>query len=285
MVLAAAVAGVLAVSPSPGCGPYTTRDVSVLDAKHRWRVIEDESFRCRDAVLATDDGGKTWRTIYRAPRTVNRGTIAPILRTSVRAGVIFPPHLRGYRRPALVTTNGGRTWKRTGAIGRSNADFAIAGRGDRVYEVSRFGIARITNWPRGPLSRRFVWRDTPALHLAALYRPPWFAVHRTSTGIVTVAAPRVAAPQTLAVVRVTGSRVRTQLLPDASRWITDTGGNAVRDDDVSILIRGRRIEICAIAARQGPPKAIDVGTVGWESRDGGATWDVVAACSPTFPDP
>lgn len=105
------------------------------DARHGWQSRET-------GVYATDDGGKTWRRVYRmyAQR---------VLRVSAQRGVISIGPAGGCEctQRQLYTGDGGRTWHVTRALSKR-----FAGQGAAIYTWSGDVVSR-ASWPPAHATR------------------------------------------------------------------------------------------------------------------------------------
>gem|GEM_PF-1849194 len=111
-------------STASGCLSFPLRAVDFVDATHGFagggnRFHGNPPFQ---AVLATDDGGRQWSTVYTEKRVVGR-PIAQLLFTSPSSGLAVTGTVSiGGNGPVqgtvLRTTDGGRTWAQVGAGAR-----------------------------------------------------------------------------------------------------------------------------------------------------------------------
>jgi hypothetical protein len=210
--------------PVPALPGYTSR----LDAKHVWQSRED-------GVYSTDDGGRHWRRIYPA-------YAVRVDRLSATAGVISvgaaaPPCGCSTRR--LWTSNNGRTWRTTTAVG---GDFE--GRGSSLYWWA--GGTLSLAGPPFTSSRRLVTADGEIVDAATV-----------PGGVAALVDRRSKAPQ---VILAQGAAAQIVTLPPGP------SAGVVRSIDAAgatVVVTGRDYS--------SPGDGADPPLV-WRSRDGGETW-------------
>jgi hypothetical protein len=137
---------------------FRPRDASWLDARHAWAPnYYVNHWSCSDAhparggdsrVCATEDGGKTWRTIFHGGNY-----IFDVARTSLKAGIVSTG---AYGHSEYWTIDGGAHWYSTGTvydgpepIGSSKGRPIFRGRGHVLFWMRSVGdtIWRVTPWP------------------------------------------------------------------------------------------------------------------------------------------
>jgi hypothetical protein len=209
-----------------------SRYASFADAKHGWQGRED-------GVYSTDDGGRSWRRIYKAPAV-------RVVRTSATAGVIsvgLPASSCNCATTQLITLDGGRTWTRTRAI---SGDFE--GRGSSLYWWDAGTLQRVVNWPAGA-----------ALRSRVVAHPDGTIVSAASgAGGVAALVDRGAKPPQVIVSH--GSAAQTVTLPDAGPGVVARTLSAAGP---ALTVRGR-----SYAAPSTAPDPL----VQWRSTNGGASW-------------
>jgi hypothetical protein len=149
VVNAALVFAVTASALPPGAKRY----VSWSDARHGW-VPNHRTFRCADAhpeavwegtVCATENRGRTWRTIFRGGNY-----IFAALRTSTRAGVVSTG---AHGHTQFWTRDNGRHWFVSNVIAGYGALGAtppvVVGRAHHLYWAipGETTVFRVTPWP------------------------------------------------------------------------------------------------------------------------------------------
>jgi hypothetical protein len=158
-VVAALAGASVLVSAGAASTAFRPRDASWLDARHGWAPNYYIShWSCSDAhpprgasdsrVCATEDGGKTWRTIFHGGNY-----IFDVARTSLQAGIVSTG---AYGHNEYWTIDGGAHWYSTGAvydgpepIGSTKGMPIFRGRGRVLFWMRRLGdtIWRVTPWP------------------------------------------------------------------------------------------------------------------------------------------
>jgi hypothetical protein len=217
--------------------------LSFADGLHGWASREE-------GVFATDDGGRTWRSIY--PRSA-----AVVVRTSSTAGIIVTGDQAaacGCRTVRLWTGDGGATWNRTGAAQGSG----LVGSGGTLWW-----------WRGGALFRAVAWPPPPATGLRgqrmARTAGAIVDVKPVPGGVLALASNRLAGlgfdqsprlllvqadqAQVLRLPRVGGDVIVRSL---AVSWPSAT----VTASDVTAFTRGEQ------------------GVVTWSTSDGGRSWTV-----------
>jgi hypothetical protein len=123
---------------------------SWLDTQHAWRTDWGPGSDRPARLLATNDGGATWRRIRQA------GLIFRPVRTSLRTGAVqLENDLR-------ATSDGGRTWRAvTRQIGFPMGDRRVitwGGTGTAFFYATRDTLYRVRPWPlrRGSAIRRTI---------------------------------------------------------------------------------------------------------------------------------
>jgi len=273
----AALALATATAALPGAAPGCTMRVktSWADARHGWELrTDDTGTRCGDRLYATDDRGRTWRVVHQEPS----GPIADLLRTSVRAGVIFPARWHQMAAKARWTRDRGRTWRRTAEIGpRAAIPFAVAGRRELLFWASQRGVYRVLRWPSTRLRSHRVWRPTPDRRLIGISGTPWYALAVVPDGVATLVASGRSEPSRLSVLVHRRGRNSLSRLPPAATALASIGADELRPrQGVEIRAAWPRLTVCAWAIRRGRDGgfAIGIGAVVWRSVNGGRTWRV-----------
>jgi hypothetical protein len=135
------------------------RGASWLDARHAWAPNYASHWPCADAhpasgdsrVCATEDGGKTWRTIFHGGNYV-----FDVARTSLTTGIVSTG---AYGHSEWWTRDGGTHWYATGAIydgpepiGSAKGPLNFRGRDHTLFWVRNLGdtIWRVRPWPPVP---------------------------------------------------------------------------------------------------------------------------------------
>jgi hypothetical protein len=156
----AALVGFLALgSAGAASTAFRPRGASWLDVRHAWVPNHYVSkWTCADAhpargisdsrVCATEDGGKTWRTIFHGGNYV-----FDVARTSLTTGIVSTG---AYGHSEWWTRDGGAHWYSTGVvndgpepIGSSKGRPIFRGRGTTLFWMRSLGdtIWRIAPWP------------------------------------------------------------------------------------------------------------------------------------------
>jgi hypothetical protein len=105
---------------------------SWADTEHGWRMIGRQNMLgAYPAMQATENGGRTWRTIQRQPRY----GIAEIQRTTSTDGIAFVPRPR---KPVLVTVDNGRHWQALPLVPRG---FPVQASGRDLFWLTPQGTA------------------------------------------------------------------------------------------------------------------------------------------------
>jgi hypothetical protein len=158
----AALVGFMALgSAGAASTAFRPRGTSWLDARHAWAPNYASRWPCSDArpprgasdsrVCATDDGGKTWRTIFHGGNYV-----FDVARTSLTTGIVSTG---AYGHSEWWTIDGGAHWYSTGVvydgpepIGSAKGLPHFRGRGHTLFWMRTFGdtIWRIAPWPPIP---------------------------------------------------------------------------------------------------------------------------------------
>lgn len=140
--LPAAFACSLVLAAGPAAADSPAQQGSWADAEHGW-ALASEGIDCRPRadLCATENGGATWRGIF-------RGQVQDFERTSVRAGVVSVGD------DVFWTRDSARHWYRTHKIFGH-----FAGRGGLLFATSDSDLYRVTPWPpRGRVRCRVVSR-------------------------------------------------------------------------------------------------------------------------------
>jgi hypothetical protein len=267
---------------SPSC---TIRyKASWADARNAWELRTDETDgpRCWGRLYATGDGGRTWRLVYREPT----GPIADILRTSRRAGVVFPLRWQATQAKARWTLDGGRTWRRSAEIGpRARHEFAVAGRGTRLFWATERGLYRVEGWPSSSMRARQAWAPPTGRRILvrATIRGGHFGLVPGGAAAVVADATEPSPRLWLLLHRDGGNRLAR--LPSPTEALAAIDADAL-DPGAGVTIRTAwpRLAVCSWAtawARRGGDTAINIGLVVWRSRDGGRTWSAEGVPSGT----
>ena len=273
-VVVAAPAG---AQPTPrrcvAAEPY----VSSWVGRYAWQVRVDERGECTQFLWASENGGRTWHTIYRGAYGA-LGLV--VVRTSRSAGVVFPRRLARTRRPALWTHDNGRHWHRSGAIGsRASELFAVNGRGEHLYWATARALHRVRGWPSHRLRTQAVWRATAQHRILQLNTVPWIVLARVPGGIATIvdSGPTRDPHFELSLLLHRNGATRRLALPDARAALASIGADALSSDNgASVIVRWPEVTVTSSAVRwgRGGGKAIEIGRVVWESPDAGRTWTV-----------
>ena len=135
-------AGLLALGGAASAGTVADQEGSWPDTLHGWaRWSGGLGCTPRADLCATDDGGATWRGIF-------KGAIDQFVRTSVRAGVVSLDD-----GSVFWTRDGARHWYRTTRIfGR------FTGAGKYLFATSGADLYRVTPWPPRGRARCRTWR-------------------------------------------------------------------------------------------------------------------------------
>jgi hypothetical protein len=282
-VTAAAIGTALTLAlAAAGSGASRPQAVSWVDAKHGWRIPAQ-----RDIVQSTENGGRTWRTIFPG----YGGNPLAMLRMSRLSGLVTVIFVRGATDTYWTRDNGRHWWL---------ADWRLLarydGRGRVLYTLDGGVISQIWPWPpRGrPRCRRgfsvqlgaklckgefhnggmhaIPLMRTPAGQylygfkllsggFAALYYPtrPWEAEPWTpSVGIRRNGVNRIA------------SLPAPELLPDLQLF--------------SVSLEQPHWPRLVVVGKAGPAWRCDQGepcaSVRWETADGGRTWSVTSRPQP-----
>ena len=135
-------------STSPGVASWS-------DHLHGWIVTTTTNRAGLEypRIASTDNGGKSWATIYRSPFP---GTLRAILRTSPSVGLAALSVLVNHREVTsnrmIATFNNGKSWQRLPGrdyweyMNGSGHDLFVAGNPDRS-STNPTTLYRVTNWP------------------------------------------------------------------------------------------------------------------------------------------
>jgi BNR/Asp-box repeat len=145
----ALIAVVVAVAePAPQPGSYRLLE-SWVDGVHGWRfagVRDGAGFF--PSIQSSDDGGRSWRTVYRSSLY---GRVGTILRTSSTAGLATVSTSAGAR--TIVTLDGGKHWQRLARrffwpspyVDGAGGDLFVLG--NPAGGSTKTTLYRVTNWP------------------------------------------------------------------------------------------------------------------------------------------
>lgn len=108
--MAAATGGGFTKLPPPKPAPRDVPAVSFISTQRGW-LAERGSFFGAPRILATDDGGRAWSTVFRAPAAgPTSGISFPTAKVGFGLGTTTDPAA------VLKTTDGGVTWRQVGHI-------------------------------------------------------------------------------------------------------------------------------------------------------------------------
>jgi N-acetylneuraminic acid mutarotase len=281
--LLAASAGGAATRPYPG-------SVSWADARHGWAPHGGKW--CKNTlrgsgegvVCATEDGGRTWRTIF-----VGGNFIFAAVRTSVSAGLVSTG---AHGHVQFWTRDNGRHWYGTevaGGSGGFNARFpAFAGKGSQLYWVRAFEdtVYQVTPWPpSGPATCDGRWA-----------RSAFDQADVDPAGNHCQGSPVEAGMQSVPVVSGHGVVARFAVVPGGLFVLTQQPDGTL----MSVVHRGGSNQVTELPAAAVPAggsgglrrlrlawpavtvearyfvgdRAKDSWDIEWRSSDGGATWSV-----------
>src|SRR5919201_2830820 len=157
-VVAGLVGALALVSAGSASTTFRPRGASWLDARHAWAPNNADPWPCTDEhltrgvsgsrVCTTEDGGKTWRSIFHGGNYV-----FALVRTPLTTGIVSTG---AYSHSEWWTVDGGGHWYSTGVvydgpapIGSAKAKPILRGRGHTLFWIRRLGdtIWRIAPWP------------------------------------------------------------------------------------------------------------------------------------------
>jgi hypothetical protein len=231
---------------------------SWADTTHGWRLIGRQSqFGAWPAMQATDNGGRTWRTVRRQPSW----GITEIQRTTATDGVIF---IRRPRKPVLAPTSSGRRWTAIPIVPRG---FPVEASGRDLFWVNE----------QEPNSHRQLYRmrnallgETRTAVVAALPEGRRFEALRAVPGGVAAIANKFASNSQFSLVVYRNGTAQTFSIAHATKPLIcpDTVHTFAIEWPVITIVVDKAF------SNPGPLGACmsGSGTVAFISPDGGTTW-------------